>query len=294
MSHHSLSVTVAIVTAFADGENGGNPAGVVLNADALTPQQKLIIAQQVGLSETAFVASSNDADFAVTFFTPEQQIPHCGHATVATFSYLSAKGLCKQGLNLKASIEGNREIQVTGDYIAMTQPAPTYHPLHCKQSAVLQALALDQQQTITEPVIVSTGNKFLLLGVQNADVLASLQPDLAAIHAISEQHDLVGFYVFTTDTNQVNRDVSTRMFAPRYGIAEESATGTAAGPLACYLYDKLDIVKPTIYVEQGYAMQPPQPSCITVSLSTTNGKITSLMVGGKGCYETERQITLVY
>ena len=63
-------VEVQILNAFVDNEKGGNPAGVVLNADNLSNEQKLKIAANIGLSETAFVSKSNMADFKLDFFTP--------------------------------------------------------------------------------------------------------------------------------------------------------------------------------------------------------------------------------
>nr|WP_054536353.1 PhzF family phenazine biosynthesis protein [Herpetosiphon geysericola] len=74
-----------IVNALIDGARGGNPAGVVFQADGLTIEQKLAVVQQVGLSETAFVSASNVATIKLEFFTPTRQIAHCGHATIATF-----------------------------------------------------------------------------------------------------------------------------------------------------------------------------------------------------------------
>jgi PhzF family phenazine biosynthesis protein len=72
------------------------------------------------------------------------------------------------------------------------------------------------------------------------------------------------------------------MFAPYYGISEESATGMAAGPLACYLHDYLEIKKENFLIEQGYLMQPsPSPSVLTANLHVENGQISSLMVGGR-------------
>jgi predicted PhzF superfamily epimerase YddE/YHI9 len=71
------------------------------------------------------------------------------------------------------------------------------------------------------------------------------------------------------------------MFAPRYGINEESATGMAAGPLACYLYDKMGINKDVFLIEQGHFMKSPSPSFITVKLNLQDGKITGLIAGGK-------------
>ena len=72
------------------------------------------------------------------------------------------------------------------------------------------------------------------------------------------------------------------MFAPRYGITEESATGMAAGPLACFLFDYLQHNKTTFLIEQGYAMQPKSPSVIEVNLTLENSAIKSLIAGGVG------------
>ena len=58
-----MEIVVQIINAFIDGESGGNPAGVVLDADEFSAIQKLEIAAKVGLSETAFVSSSKSADF---------------------------------------------------------------------------------------------------------------------------------------------------------------------------------------------------------------------------------------
>ena len=101
---NSKKIEVQILNAFVDNNKGGNPAGVVLNADNLTNEQKLKIAKKVGLSETAFVSKSEIADFKLDFFTPTRQIAHCGHATIATFSYLSQSGLIKNTLSSKETM----------------------------------------------------------------------------------------------------------------------------------------------------------------------------------------------
>ena len=112
-----MSVEVQVVNAFVDGDTGGNPAGVVVDADALTALQKQSIARQVGLSETAFVSASNTATVKLEFFTPTRQIPHCGHATVATFSLLRQRGLIGEGRLSKETIEGDRHILVDGNRV---------------------------------------------------------------------------------------------------------------------------------------------------------------------------------
>ena len=121
---NSKIVTVQILNAFAENGTGGNPAGVVLNADDLSDKNKLEIAKKVGLSETAFVSKSNTEDFKLDFFTPNKQIAHCGHATVATFSYLRQIGTLQNNSSSKETINGKRKIEIIGDLAFMEQLAP--------------------------------------------------------------------------------------------------------------------------------------------------------------------------
>lgn len=277
-----MEVKVAIVDAFVDGDKGGNPAGVVLNSDNLTCDQKLSIASQVGLSETAFISQSATADFKLDFFTPQKQIAHCGHATIASFSYLSQLNLVPQTNTSKETIDGNRSIIVEDGYAYMEQLAPRYTEIDEEIPTVLAALGLSSQEVIASPIIANTGNSFILVGVKDIATLNRIDADEAMINTLSEQYDLIGFYVFTIETNISGRDASTRMFAPRYGIKEEAATGMAAGPLACYLYDYMHITQDKFAIEQGYSMPVASPSCIDVTIALENGAITSLLAGGTG------------
>jgi len=288
-----MEVKVAIVDAFVDGENGGNPAGVVLEADALSAEQKLMIAKQVGLSETAFVSeSTSGADFKLDFFTPDRQIAHCGHATIATFSYLSQQGLIPNPNTSKQTIDGNRHIRMEGELAYMEQLKPHYLRFEADADNVLDALGLTQDNILATPIIASTGNAFALVGVKDIDTLEALVPKMDVIDELSEKYDLIGFYVFTLETNKAERDASARMFAPRYGITEESATGMAAGPLGCYLYDYLGVKKNEVHIEQGYAMTTPSPSCIKVLLALQDNRITSLLAGGIGVASSSKSIVL--
>ena len=70
------------LTSFPKEDHGGNPAGVVIDADFLRTEDMQAIARKVGFSETAFVLKSMDADFLIRFFTPLSEVGLCGHATI--------------------------------------------------------------------------------------------------------------------------------------------------------------------------------------------------------------------
>lgn len=287
-----MNVLVAQINAFTDRGRGGNPAGVVRDADHLSHDQKLAIARAANLSETAFVSRSEVADLKLEFFTPTRQIAHCGHATIATFSYLAQQGYLSEGEYSKETIDGTRRIWLRDDKAFMEQKAPTFTPLDNLQQAVLDSLNLEAGQLLAPPMRVDTGNGFLVLGLQNHRQLAALQPKLPAIEALSEALDLVGYYIFTTDTVQAGRQASTRMFAPRFGIAEEAATGMAAGPLACYLARAMGYTQSEFFIEQGHFMAPASPSVIQVQLTQTAGDIHSLVAGGSAQFVQEIALDL--
>lgn len=275
---------VKILNAFVDNDKGGNPAGVVLNADLLSDKQKLEIAKKVGLSETAFVSESKIADFKLDFFTPSRQIAHCGHATIATFSYLSQLGKVRNAHSSKETIDGRREILIQGDLAFMEQRYPQYTSVQQKKEKVLQSLGLSEKELLENATIsiVNTGNSFAIIPVASMEILKNIKPDFDLITQVSDEFDLIGYYVFCRQTDVPGRDANTRMFAPRYGIEEEAGTGMAAGPLACYLYDILGLKKDRMLIQQGWFMKNPSPSLILVDLTFSNGVISKIMAGGKG------------
>ena len=301
MHHKSklpVNVEVMIVNGFVLDGAGGNPAGVVFDADRLSEEDMQRVARDVGLSETAFVSGSDVADFRFDFFTPNRRIAHCGHATIAAFSYMASQGTVTDGKTSKETVDGVREIVIRDGAAYMEQLAPVYTDASgwsdagvteadVLASLRLDAEALDRQGT---PVVVNTGNGFMLVGVRDRDALAAIEPDFDLVHEISDKLDLVGYYVYTTDTGAADRDATTRMFAPRYAIEEEAATGMAAGPLACLMFDRLGVHKPVLQIEQGLFMSPASPSLLEAQLQISDGRIESLSVGGFGKVMDRRSV----
>ena len=278
-----MAHTVNIVNAFVDGEQGGNPAGVVLDADALSAADKLHIAQLVGLSETAFVSRSELAGIKLDFFTPNRQIAHCGHATIATFSLLAQRGLVTGPESSKETIDGTRRILLRGGAAFMEQLAPSYidepdFAPGVSAAGILASLGLGPRDVAAPPCVVGTGNRFVLVHVRSEAVLATLVPDMEEIAAVTAAMGAIGYYVFVGTKGEFA--ATARMFGPHYGIVEEAATGMAAGPLACYLYDRVGLKRPTLLIRQGAFMDTPSPSRITVELKLEQGRITGLYAGG--------------
>lgn len=288
-----MKITAKIINAFSVNGTGGNPAGVVLNADNFSNEQKQQIAKRLGLSETAFVSGSKVADYKMDFFTPVKQIPHCGHATIATFTYLKKMGLIENNNSSKETIDGIRQIFFKHGLAFMEQRKPTIRYLPDELEAILHSLQLASDDLIPGklPAIVNTGNNFLMVPLKEEKTLAVVQPDLSAVSAVSEKYNLIGFYLFTP-TGNAELHATTRMFGPYYGIPEEAGTGMAAGPLACYLYKEHGIRLETFHIEQGRFMADPSPSLLQVELVIVDGQIEKLYVGGDAYVSKQISITI--
>jgi PhzF family phenazine biosynthesis protein len=291
------TATVNVVNAFVDAGNGGNPAGVVLDGNSFSDEEKQLISAKAGLSETAFVSSSSTAGFKLEFFTQTRQIPHCGHATIATFAFLLQKGLVRGPQTSKETIDGNRDIFFVEDMAFMQQSAPSYAPLGegingVKTEDVLTSLALSKAdlRPNEQPVIVNNGVNGLMIPLRDQNTLKRIRPNFTDINRVSELLDLVEYYAFSLETEVPGRDAGTRMFAPRYGIEEEAATGMAAGALACYLYDFGGIKKTQLLIEQGRLMNPSSPSVLTARLTIVDNRINSTIVGGRAMLSRTVQV----
>jgi len=300
-SHVNMTVTAHIINAFVKNGTGGNPAGVVFDADRLSEEDMQQVAGKVGFSETAFVSASDEAGFRLDFFTPNRRIAHCGHATIATFAYLAETGRLGEGETSKMTVDGPRKIIIKGKQAFMEQTAPSYRAADewaadgVSLEDVMTSLGLTESDMVEDvkPQLVNTGNSFIIFPVRNEEILAGIIPDQDAISAISEKLDLIGYYVFALSPSSSASHATTRMFGPRYAIPEEAATGMAAGPLGCFLYDVMGIKETHMEIDQGNFMTPASPSVIAVDLDVdASGAIVGLTAGGYGRSISELEISI--
>ncbi|MCT4607551.1 MAG: PhzF family phenazine biosynthesis protein [Marinisporobacter sp.] len=289
-----MQIKVYTLNSFGTSSNGGNPAGVVLNADSLSDENMQVIAKKVGFSETAFVQKSDVANFKVRFFTPSEEVDLCGHATIACFYVLANKGIINSGKYKQETKAGVLDLEVkTDDTILMNQALPVFLEVIDKKE-IADSLNIPPEEIASDlPIqIVSTGLKDILIPVKNLDTLLSMKPDFNKITEISKKYNVVGYHAFTLET-KFDNTAHCRNFAPLYDILEESATGTSNGALSCYLfkYGKVsEENKEHLIFEQGYSMN--QPSEIRTSLSTNDKNIIAIKVGGNACNLQEKIIEL--
>lgn len=292
---NTRNVTVHVVHSFAKTEGGGNPAGVVLQANQLSACEMAVIARQAGFSETVFLRQLAKADYELRYFTPNTEIDLCGHATIAAFHFLRHQGLLAKPRYSVTTKSGVLQIETpAAGPVYMEQPLPVFYET-LDQHEVCSCLNLAAGDlTDGLPIqIVSTGVKDIFVPVKTLHTLLSIQPDFAAIIRLSKRHQVVGLHVFAEETLS-GSTAHCRNFAPLYDIPEESATGTSNGALSCYLYEYGRVTPeqaPKLVFEQGYSMN--KPSEIAASMAIHNNRITRLQVGGSALLSGEVQVQLL-
>jgi PhzF family phenazine biosynthesis protein len=222
-----------IVDAFTDKPFGGNPAGVVLLEGDTFPQERLMlqIAAELRYSETAFVQRHSEKEYTLRYFTPKAEVELCGHATIATFGLLhQQEGVI--GHCLCHTKAGDLSIEV-GPKVMMQMATPRIVDTITDTNAIYQALGVCNFQPLLPVQIAYTGLPDLMIPLSDVAMLQTLNPDMEAITAITQQYEAVSFHVFAFGND--GHTAHVRDFAPRYDIPEESATGTANAALTHYL-----------------------------------------------------------
>lgn len=280
-----MEIQVYVASAFSKEGKGGNKAGVVFMDYLLTTAQKMAIAKQLGYAETAFISTSQKADYKIEYFTPKEEVNLCGHATIGAFVILNyLNKLNKQHYTIETK-SGVLDILHQDDLLFMAQNKPQFYEIltAAEFSTCFNTDIIDTQYPIQ---IVSTGLKDILIPIKSEQQLHHLQPHFNEIKAISEQYGVIGTHLYTCQDDRI----ICRNFAPLYEINEEAATGTSNGALACYLYEKHHMDKPLYVFEQGYALA--SPSEIIVKLETEMNKVERVYVGGRGYYCETKDITV--
>lgn len=288
-----LKIKTYMLNAFTKNTKGGNPAGVVLDTKDLTTKEMQAIANKLNFSETAFVLPSVNSDYEIRYFTPNEEVAICGHATIATFSLLAQMKEINSRIYTIKTKAGMLNVKIDENkMIYLQQNLPDFlTTLPCKE--ITESLNLDEEQLIPEmPIqIVSTGLHDIIIPVRKLSDLLKIIPDMKKIAEISKKHNVTGYHVFTLETLH-NSTAHCRNFAPLFDVPEESATGTSNAALACYLIKQNKEFKKhsTFTFEQGYVMN--KPSEIVVNISTNFNNITDVYVGGFASNFQEKYIVI--
>lgn len=262
--------------AFSRQADGGNPAGVVLNADGMSDQQMQQIAADVGYSESAFVgAAVGDRRYRLRYFSPVAEVAFCGHATIATAVVLA--GMDGPGRIVFETAAGevavDAERQGNG-MLASMRSVPT-HSRPASDDETSRALAAlgwtaGDLHPSYPPYVGFAGNEHLLLGVRTRERLADLAYDFDALRQLMLEREWTTVQLFWVENDET---VHARDPFPVGGVVEDPATGAAAAALGGYFRERGLIPEPMGFtIRQGEDMG--RPSELTVDVSPDDPQVT--------------------
>jgi PhzF family phenazine biosynthesis protein len=260
------------IAAFAESADGGNPAGVWVGEALPDTGEMQRIAAEVGFSETAFVAPAHGAQRTVRYYSPEAEVPFCGHATIAAGYVLGTDG--RDTTYRFSTAAGEVTVAVRSNdgktTISLTSVEPRQRAVpDALLEAVMPILGWHERELDPRipPSLAFAGAWHLVLAAREKQRLDNLDYDFAALKALMLREDL-------TTLQLIWRASDTRIHArdpfPVGGVVEDPATGAAAAALGGYLRDAGLIAAPARFeIRQGEVMG--RPSLLTVNVPVAGG-----------------------
>ena len=296
-----MKLPFATLDVFTEKRFAGNPLAVVLDADELEAEAMQAIAREFGHPETVFVLKPDTlgSTARVRIFTPATEMAFAGHPTVGTALVLALLGRGDAGnivLEEKIGVihctvrpqgdrSGHARFLLPDMPRGAGSPAPT--------AAIAAALGLSVNDIGFDrfvPARWSVGNAFTFVPVRSLDVVRRCRVNDAAWDGAFELGGRTSAYVFTGETLDSANQFHARMFAPRLGVTEDPATGSAVAAMAglCVRTLALDQGEHRFTVEQGHEMG--RPSLIELVLTMRSGLLRLATIGGSAVVVTEGTI----
>ncbi|HXH95774.1 MAG TPA: PhzF family phenazine biosynthesis protein [Gaiellaceae bacterium] len=249
----------------------GNQLGVFVDGRPFTPEQMQSLAREMNFAETVFLLPPRDGgDVWVRIFTPESELPFAGHPVLGA-AFVVGTALGKETVALETGsglvpvrLEVSDGRPVFG---RMQQPIRVCEPYQ-REPELLDALGVEGSGLPVE--LYRNGAPHVFVELEREDEVAALKPDLAALERLG-----IAANCFAGSGSSWK----TRMFFPAGGIPEDSATGSAAGPLALHLarHGRIDFGQ-EIEISQGAEMG--RPSVLYAVATGSGEQVESVEVGG--------------
>jgi PhzF family phenazine biosynthesis protein len=256
-------------TAFTDTPDGGNPAGVVLDASGMGDDEMQRIAAEVGYSETAFLAPRGNGDYDVRYFSPAQEIAFCGHATIASAVALAERDGARplvfhtRGGTVPVDTSGG-DGAITATLTSVAPYVEDVPPELLETALATLGWDAGELDPALPPRIAYAGVRHLVLAAATRERLAALDYDFETLRRAMLEHDLTTLSL----VHRAGEDTfDARDPFPVGGVVEDPATGAAAAAFGAYLRELGLITPPArITIRQGDDMG--RPSRLTVDVGS--------------------------
>ncbi|HWD75229.1 MAG TPA: PhzF family phenazine biosynthesis protein [Solirubrobacteraceae bacterium] len=262
----------SVLDVFTDVPLEGNPVAIFTDGAGLSNETMQRAARELNLSETVFLlAGEEGADAHARIFTPYVELPFAGHPVLGTAFLLGERSGAEtvrlqtgSGL-IRIALERRAGTVVYGE---MQQPIPRWQP-YDRTEELLAALGVADSGLPVE--VYDNGPRFAFVELADEWAVASLRPDMRALAELGE----IGVSCLAVAGDRVK----TRMFGPGLGVAEDPATGSAAGPLAVHLarHGRTEWGQ-RIAIRQGAEIG--RPSLLEAVAEGSAAKVERVTVGG--------------
>ncbi len=256
----TLKLPFYLVDVFGETKFSGNQLAVVELVKPISITQMQKIAAEFNFSETTFVLRQKDESqgFSVRIFTPKKEIPFAGHPTLGTafvINHFMQKAKSKHIiLKLKIGdiqVEEDSSHEILWFKTLSANFANTHHAQDLAKILDLLPKDIDTQYPLQE---VSLGISFLMIPLSSLDAVKKARINLSSYEAYFKGQTSLPVFIFCKETYSSKNDINSRMFAPCFGIIEDSATGSANACLGAYIvkHKYLKRKKSPLRIEQGY------------------------------------------
>ena len=277
-----------LVDVFTDVPLTGNPLAVFTKAQGLTTESMQAIAREMNLSETVFFFPPENGGHAkLRIFTPQKELPFAGHPILGA-AWVLGQPMEIPRLRLETGV-GIIEVEMSRlgghlDRARMFQPIPELVP-YAHGAQLYAALGCPETGAQLAPVVeAKNGPQHILIEVASQGVLDELRPDHSALAKLVPH---AGVYVFAQEDDRC----FARYFAPAFGINEDPATGSAAGPLGVHLVRLGRLSSGQMMtVLQGQAMR--RDSILLVEVAFDRDQITEVSVAGRAVVVARGELLL--
>ena len=285
----------------------GNQLAVFLDARGLDERAMQTIAREMNFSESTFLlpAERPDTDIRMRIFTPGVELPMAGHPTIGTTFALARTGVIAAGQPqfVFGLGVGPTRVELMWEagqlsFAWMDQRLPEVRPARASAAQIARAAGVDigaHQRTGLHIQEISCGVPYILLPLATRADVDAAEADPIALRALESAFGVshVGIYLFTLEAHGDGVTAYSRMFAAGLGIPEDPATGSACGPLGCYLVEHGVVkreVASSIVSWQGVAMG--RPSRIHIAIGqAAGGAINRVQVGGQAVIVAQGTLT---
>jgi trans-2,3-dihydro-3-hydroxyanthranilate isomerase len=261
-----------VLDVFTEVPLEGNQLGVFTDAEGISGELMQRAARELNLAETVFLLpATDDAHARARIFTPVTELPFAGHPVLGTAFVLGERlGVSVVRLQTGAGVIPITLRREAGRLVfgEMEQPIPTAEPF-ARAEELLRALRVGSSGLPIE--CYRNGPLHVYVELAGDDAVAAVRPDLAALSDLGQ----IGVSCFAGSGTRFK----TRMFAPALGVAEDPATGSAAGPLAVHLARHGRIAfGDQIEIRQGAEIR--RPSVLHACVEGSVERIERVTVGG--------------